>query len=124
MTRGRRRLLVVSEDKQQETFSRRALMRFGYRRHELSFATAPSGRGAGEQFVRTRYARELRIVRGTTYQRVGLVVMVDADTSTVQERSNQLAGELAGSSLPPRTDDDPVAIVVPRRSIETWIHYL
>ncbi|BAZ10649.1 hypothetical protein NIES4071_24720 [Calothrix sp. NIES-4071] len=55
---------------------------------------------------------------------VGLVVIIDADTSTPQERLDWLARTLALDSQESRQPDEVIAIFIPKRNIETWIHWL
>jgi hypothetical protein len=55
---------------------------------------------------------------------IGLVVLIDADTGTLQERLNQLDRTLSGDSQQNRQADEAIAIFIPKRNIETWIHYL
>lgn len=50
--------------------------------------------------------------------------MIDADTDTLQERLNQLAQALSEDSQQNRQPDEAIAIFIPKRNIETWIHYL
>lgn len=55
---------------------------------------------------------------------IGLVVFIDADTSTPQERLDCLARTLGEDSQQNRQQDEAIAIFVPKRNIEAWIHYL
>lgn len=67
--------------------------------------------------MRRHYAAELQGLRRRNYLMVALVVVIDADTSTVDQRLADLDAQA------PRTADDRVAIAIPRRNIETWIRY-
>ncbi len=80
------------------------------------------GSQSGEQWVRTRYPRELKAIRGK--QRAYLIVVTDADTRSTEARRAQLESECERQQIPRRTDGDPVLVVVPRRNIETWLAYL
>jgi hypothetical protein len=55
---------------------------------------------------------------------IALVVFVDADINTVDYRLEQLDKELLNAPLEKRQPDEKIAIFVPKRNIETWIHYL
>jgi hypothetical protein len=55
---------------------------------------------------------------------IGLVVIIDADKSTLQERLDWLALTLNEDSQENRQANEAIAIFVPKRNIETWIHYL
>jgi hypothetical protein len=55
---------------------------------------------------------------------IGLVVLIDADTGTLEARLNQLASALDEHEEKNRGSNEAIAIFVPKRNIETWIHYL
>lgn len=42
----------------------------------------------------------------------------------MQERLNQLTNALSEDSQPERRSDEAIAIFIPKRNIETWIHFL
>ena len=125
MSQRRVQIVVLCEDRQQEVFAR-------YLRHELGFSTrnirslvCPKGSQSGEQFVRSRYPVEVKAYRSkASYLSIGLVVIIDADTKTVQERVQQLDDTLKADSQQIRQQDEAIAVFVPKRNIETWIHYL
>lgn len=79
------------------------------------------GAGAGDQFVRDNYPAYLDAVR----KRNGiLVVMIDGDNDSIEERMKQLDDACTQKGVSLRKDSDPVAIFVPKRKIETWLAYL
>jgi hypothetical protein len=43
---------------------------------------------------------------------------------SVDDRLAQLENELTNNSLPERGPDEKIGVFVPKRNIETWIHYL
>ena len=55
---------------------------------------------------------------------IELVVLIDADTGTLAARLNQLASVLDEDEQENRGSNEAIAIFVPKRNIETWIHYL
>jgi len=120
------RLVILCEDLQQEVFARQFFMSRGFLRHELDFKRSIRGKGSGEQYVRTRYVQEVKKFRQkSTYIRsIRLVVIIDADKHTVKERLNQLDSALEENGQPKRQPNEKMAIFVPKRNIETWIHYL
>jgi hypothetical protein len=122
---SKRRVLVVllTEDKQQQVFTRRFLQGLGYDPRKLRVLPIPQGQGSGEQYVRERYASEVRNLRSGQFQQA-LVVVLDADTGEVADRTRQLAAELNAAGLEPRADDERIVHLIPRRNIETWIAYL
>jgi hypothetical protein len=85
----------------------------------------PKGSQSGEQYVRTQYPLEVKAYRQNRNRvSIGLVVLIDADTGTPQERLNQLAHIISEDSQQARQTVEAIAIFTPKRNIETWIHYL
>jgi hypothetical protein len=123
MSRRTAKLVLLCEDAQHEAFARRFLVEEGWHPRAIRVQRSPRGRGAGEQWVRARYPMELHTLRAVHVSTV-LAVMVDADGSTVQERVAALESSCAAAGVPARKADDRVAIIVPRRNIETWLAYL
>lgn len=120
------RLIILCEDLQQEVFARQFFMSRGFRRHELDFKRSLSGKGSGEQYVRKRYVKEvISYRRKSTYiKSIALVAIIDADTYSVQQRLKQLDSALEDNGQAKRQSHEKIAIFVPKRNIETWIHYL
>lgn len=52
-----------------------------------------------------------------------LVVHIDADRGTVENRHQQLEKQLDTHLLDPRSPDESIALVVPRYETETWLHH-
>ena len=116
---------VLCEGLQDACFARRLLSRMGVSKHEIHVESNPRGAGSGEQFVREHYPEELTAQRERQARRRAiLVVITDADTRTVAVTRQQLAEQLALRDLPARSDVDAVAVLIPRRNIETWLHAL
>ena len=114
-------IVVLAEDKRQFTMIRRYLQR-DHDPRQIRPNTAPAGGGSAEQYVRREYAREVREFRnraGRSHQ--ALVVAIDADTRTVDQRRLELAQALTDSGENARGDDEAIALMIPRRHIETWI---
>lgn len=122
MARPGAKFVVLCEDVQHETFVRRTLKHLGFN-DRPRVERAPGGRGCGEQWVRNRYPIEVKELRRGHVERT-LVVTVDADANEVNERLRAFDKALEDASLAPRTKDERIVFVVPRRSIETWIHAL
>ena len=105
-------IVVLCEDKQQKTFVRRFLKKFGCKR--LRFVPFPEKQGAGEQFVRKEYVREVEASR--KHGNI-LLVMIDADKDAAVRR-RQLESECKLEK------NDRVAVFMPARNIETWLAFL
>lgn len=118
-------VVVLCEDRQQEVFARHFLAKCGVNRRRIQAKVAPLGLGAAEQYVRNQYPAEVREYRvRCNHLNIALVVMLDADAGNVAEHLKELENSLRQMSMPPRQPDEKIGIFVPKRNIETWIHYL
>lgn len=80
------------------------------------------GQGDAARFVLDRVAREARALRrGPPSAR--LVVCLDADTGTPQDRCSDLDSRLKSAGLDDDRSRESIAYVVPQRNIETWKHF-
>lgn len=112
--------VVLCEDTLQEVFARTYLKARGIVRGKITIKKSPLGKGAAEQFVREEFAKEVNTFRSKNYQEnTALIVIIDADKTTVQRRKQQLLDMLEYPLAP----EERVAIFVPKRHIETWIQY-
>jgi hypothetical protein len=84
---------------------------------------SPRGRGAGEQWVRERYPRELQGLRAAGAE-TALLVVADADRLSREEREKQLREQCQRAGIELREPGEPVAHFFPARNIETWIAWL
>ena len=117
-------IVVICEDKTTAVFIRRYLEAIGYELRKVRFLTSPSGRGAGEAYVRVNYAIELAQYRKRNPAYWRLIVHVDADTGTIQAHEEELAAVAIASGQPPRLPNEGIVHLIPKRNIETWIHSL
>jgi hypothetical protein len=116
---------ILSEDRQQQVFAGRLLKAIGFHTGSFRFIRSPDGEGAAEQFVREHYPQELDSHKRRGHKRaLKLVVLTDADILTVEGRRKKLAAEVESLGYEARKDDEAVALLIPRRNIETWLHYL
>lgn len=113
-----RTAVVLCEDLQSQVLLYRYLKARGFPR--IRALALPAS--CGEQYVRENYACQVRAQR-TGHVRQVLVVHIDADGRSVQNRHNQLAEELTAEGLGARSADEPIALVVPRYETETWLHH-
>ncbi|MEH2450862.1 hypothetical protein [Nostoc sp.] len=126
MTQNRVQIVILCEDLQQQVFAYHFLKKRGFNidPKNLTIRTSPKGKGAGEQFVRNHYAAEVKAYRRKNYRSGMLVVLIDADNETVKATLKELDDALIEDSQELRKPDEKIAIFVPKRNIETWIHYL
>jgi hypothetical protein len=125
MSKRQAQVTVLCEDRQQEVFARTFLIGRGFDGGRIRVRITPKGKQAGEQFVRESYPMEVKAYRSRkNHLSLCLVVILDADTSTVAERLSQLDAALEKHSQAKRQQEERIGVFVPRRNIETWIHYL
>ncbi len=114
-------VIVVLEDSRHEMLVRRYLKKRGMGEREMRIERSPSGRGNAEGWVRETFVKEVNVYR-SRHAKTALIVVVDADAHTVQDRWKQLDGaiEEAGKQ---RVDvqHEQIARLVPKRNVETWI---
>jgi hypothetical protein len=121
----RAQFIVLCEDLQAEVFIRRALIHRGANPRRIRIVPRPST-GAGHPHVVDHYPDEVEAWRKQNAKAAtALVVHIDADpTHTVAERHAQLAAALRDADVELRGADEPIAELVPKRNIETWIYAL
>lgn len=117
--------VILCEDVQQEVFIRHFLMKKGYNPRQMRIERCPAGKQAGEQFVRNRYPAELKALRQRTAKaETALLVMIDADIGTVTEMAKRLDAICNEQGVAVRKQNDRAVLLIPKRNIETWIHFL
>lgn len=125
MTKRRVRMVILCEDSQQEAFIRRFLKGMGWNTRELRVEKSPSAGGAAEQWVRERFPDELMVYRQRRKRAASaLILMIDADRKNVADRITEIRSECRSRQVPFREDGEAVGLAIPKRNIETWIHYL
>lgn len=83
----------------------------------------PVGEGSGEQWVRENFALEVKAYRlRHAHAETALIIIIDADALSVQERLAQLDQNIEGAeAVRIRLDEEQIARLVPKRNVETWI---
>ncbi|HEX5754488.1 MAG TPA: hypothetical protein VFZ09_50355 [Archangium sp.] len=117
--------MVLSEDRQHQNFVYSWLRQRGIERGKIRLLPVPAGKGAGEQYVREQYAKQVQTHRRRAGgQDCKLVTIIDADVLPVRQRFEQLEQSLQEAELEGRSPDEMICILVPKRNIETWVHCL
>jgi hypothetical protein len=70
------------------------------------------------------YSVEVSALRSRSYLRAGLVAVVDADVLAIEERFRQLEQSLIQDDQNVRGSTERIALLSPKRNVETWIFYL
>ncbi len=119
------RVFVLAEDERHRSLILRYLIECGLKQHEMRIQLSPAGRGSAENWVLKTFASETRAYRSRQARaESALIVMIDADTRSVQDRWNQLDQALKVNGEPAVSRDERIARLVPKRNVETWILYL
>lgn len=114
------RVDLLVEDRLTERFLRGLLRR--YKIHLREAFIAPNGKGSAASWVLKNYPTRAKRLRSKNFQRMlGLLVVIDGDNLGVAARKLELEQERTQQGLVGRTPDDPIAILVPTWSIETWL---
>ena len=124
------RYSVLCEDAQTRSFIQAFLDDQGIGIRRIHFNMAPAGDGCGSQYVRKYYPSEVRTILSMNYQKLVLIVCMDADNYSVLERKmeldEQLKSDFCADSRYQANDLSKECIIVwiPKRQIENWIHFL
>jgi hypothetical protein len=125
---GSRRVntVILCEDLQQAVFVRRFLIGAGRAEpRAIAIKHCPKGRGCGFQHVLENFPTEVKAFRSkSSYLTLCLIVVIDADNCSVEQRICQLDDCLRSTGQSLRTDEERIVILIPKRNIESWIYYL
>ncbi|MEZ6124696.1 MAG: hypothetical protein R3C49_16225 [Planctomycetaceae bacterium] len=118
------RVTILGEDQLQVSFARRVLKLLSFRDHELFTRPVPDGDGSGKMGPARlskagciESSKQLHISNA-------LLVSIDADNHSIQDRKRQLDDQLSNEGMIHRNSDEPIAVWVPNRNIETWFMHL
>ena len=111
-------VVVLCEDRQHWVFAYRFLTQNGIHGRRIRPNFLP-GQGSGEQYVRVQYPIEVAEQRKRAARlNSALMVIQDCDVRTLAGRRATLEQSAA------RGPNDRIALLFPKRNIETWIHFL
>lgn len=113
-------VIVVVEDSHHRMLAYRYLSECGLREHQIRIERSPSGKGSAENWVRGRYAKEVNVYRRRQAQ-TALIVVIDSDAGTVQDRLRQLDQALGENGVDATEARERIAKLAPKRNVETWI---
>ena len=114
-------ILVLCEDVQTSSFALRYLKSKGFSRHKIRILVSPAASGSAYTYVLNNFPVELENLRKDSVSRK-LLAIIDEDGKGRSMADFQKACKKA--NVPFRTDKESVAILVPKRNIETWIYFL
>lgn len=115
-------VIVLLEDDHHKMLIYRYLKKHGLG-HEIRITLPTPGKGSAESWVRNSFAEEVsayRLRQGKA--KTALIVVIDADAHTVQDRWRQLDQALKDAEKPPvDVEHEKIVRLIPKRNIETWI---
>jgi hypothetical protein len=116
-------VIVLLEDVHHRMLVYRYLIKSRLKTHQIRIVPSPSGQGSADVWVRNKFADEVSAYRVRHAKTAtALIVVIDADTHTVQDRWRQLDQALKDAKK--QTVDvanEQIARLVPKRNVETWI---
>lgn len=120
------RVILLCEDKQQEVFISRVLEELGLGVKNRFRTVSQKGQGGFTHVLQNIEAELKAYMQNKNHQSSALIVMIDADNKTYDERFKELENnaETAKYQLILNDKQEAIAVLIPRRNIETWIHYL
>ncbi len=117
-------IIILCEDRAHVNFVRHHLKKRGFN-HRKFRVILRNGAGSAKQFVLQRYSTEVKAYRSkANYLSLALLTVIDADTQDVQHLCRHLEEQLQNANIGQRKTDEHIAVLVPKRNIETWIVYL
>ncbi len=113
-------IIVFCEDKAHEVFVKRFLKKgWGVKPRAIRVPPYPNGKRSGKKHVLDNISLEAEALRGRHASTI-LLVIQDADELSVAQVKSNLDAKL----LPSRNNNEPIAYIIPKWHIETWIAYL
>lgn len=113
-------IIVLCEDKAHEVFVKRFLKKgWGVKPRAIRVPPYPSGKGSGKKYVENQISQEVAALRQRHASTI-LLAIQDADELSLE----QLKFNLDAKLQPSRGDNEPIAYIIPKWHIETWIAYL
>ncbi|MEG3969660.1 hypothetical protein QUA00_18865 [Microcoleus sp. T2B6] len=121
---------ILCEDIDQERFIRQYLICCGLDDRKIKDFGNPKGKTIknNNALILKHYPELIKSYRSRKYRNIAVVVMIDADEDSLDDRMRSLniaLDETAGNlNKDPRLPNEKVAIFVPARNIETWFYYI
>lgn len=116
-------MVLLCEDRRSESFLEHLCRQHGVKIVHVHIA--PQGEGAASAWVIKQFADRVRQLRAKKNQRnLGLLVHVDGDDVGVVHRLGSLSRQLEEEGLERVADQEPIGVIVPTWSIETWTLHL
>lgn len=117
-------IVVYCEDLQTRIFVRKVLIELGYDPYRVRLHNTPPGTaGAADAWVLEQVPGQVRAHRARAARTRTVLLHIDADKNSVAQRKQAVDQRLVDSGQAARGAGEPIALLVPKRNIETWIHF-
>jgi hypothetical protein len=124
MSDRRVHVVVLCEGLKDYRFAYKCLVACGWRRDQIAANVSPPGKQSAFTYVLEHYPAEVHANRNGKKRERALLVLIDADKQPDGGRERELARRLSAAKLKPRQPGERIALWVPRRQLETWVHLL
>ena len=120
-------LVLLCEDRRHEQFVTAFLRAKKRRITRLSFPSAyksheKGGAKRSNAFVLSKATEEIGAARKVPPKRA-LILIIDGDNRGYASRCGEIAARLKAEDMAQLTDKERIALIVPCRNIETWVHH-
>jgi hypothetical protein len=120
--------IVICEDEAHQRLTKAYLKRCGLPADPPMVKWLVANReqqGGNDAWVLSRFPKELHACRQRSKRaKTLLVVLIDADSNTVENRRRQLLERAKSEGIDEWGSNEPVVLLIPKRHIETWIRVL
>jgi len=128
MTERVSQTILLCEDELHERLTKAYFKKCGlpYQSPQLKTLVASrQQRGGNDSWVLNEFPRQLHACRQRQKKaKTLLIVLIDADHYSVEDRRRQLTGRLTAAGFEPYGEKEPLVLLIPKRHIETWIRAL
>ena len=118
------RVTVLCEDRAHQLFVYHYLRIRKVDARKIALFPLPNGKGAADDWVRKHFPEVVRWYRRQRHENVLLIVMIDVDEHTPQQRIEQLEKALRDNDLAQRNQKERIAILTPAWCLENWFSFL
>lgn len=113
---------LLAEDPRHERLALFVARALGLNDQPVKSWRAPSGQGSAAAWVLKQYAQRVReTTRKRPGERVALLVMIDGDNLGCSRRKQQFDESLGERREPLRAEQEPIVLLIPTWSVETWL---
>ena len=119
-------VVVLCEDQKSWCVLYHFLKAHGIGARKILPKISPGSKGAADAFISRQFPKEVKAYRSkANHLNICLLVMIDADPGhNPGDREAMLRKSLQENGMDAIKRDERIAILVPKRNIETWMHLM